>query len=148
MQPAPSPRDAATAPGQDANVLVLNRDLFFGIRLRQVLLAGGWRPRVLPSVAAIAGHMRDAPVAPRLLVVDLATAPDWSILMAAATTGNVAVPVLAFGAHKDVEALRGAKVGGATRVVSNGDFHADPLRFVSRYALPPQEPSPSGDRTL
>ena len=148
MQPTPSSTDSAAAADHDADVLVLNRDLFFGVRLQQVLLAGGWRPRVLPTVDAIATHLGAAGVAPRLIVVDLATAPNWPALMDTASAHELTIPVLAFGAHRDVAALRNAKAGGAARVVSNGDFHADPLRFISRYALPPREPSDDDGRTF
>ena len=54
---------------------------------------------------------------------------------------------LSFGPHKDVDGFRAAKRGGATRVVSNGDFHRDMTGFVRRYARPAAEPAPGDGRT-
>ena len=124
------------APG----ILILNRDLFFGVRLRQALTADGWSPRLVPTVDALVTALDEAP-SPALIVVDMATQPDWSAIEDAASATRPPTPVLAFGPHRDVDGFRAAKAGGATRVVSNGDFHRDMSGFVRRYARTPREPS-------
>lgn len=122
-----------------SGILILNRDLFFGVRLQQALTADGWQPRLIPNVGALVAALGEDPT-PALIVVDMAAQPDWSVIEAAAIATRPATPVLAFGPHKDVDGFRAAKAGGATRVVSNGDFHRDMIGFVRRYAREPQEP--------
>lgn len=116
-----------------SGILILNRDLFFGVRLRQALSAEGWIPSLVPSAEAVAHALRTE-ASPALIVVDMAARPDWSIIEDAAAATTPPTPILAFGPHKDVDAFRAAKAGGAARVVSNGDFHKDMTGFVRRYA--------------
>ncbi len=122
-----------------SGILILNRDLFFGVRLRQALSADGWSPRLVPNAEAVVTALREGPP-PALLVVDMASLPDWLLIEGAAAATHPPTPVLAFGPHKDVDGFRAAKAGGATRVVSNGDFHRDVTGFVRRYARVPQDP--------
>lgn len=114
-------------------ILIVNRDLFFGVRLRQALQADGWSPRIVPSTAAAVEVLSGDDV-PALVVADMAAGPDWSVLVAAAGATAPPTPVLAFGAHRDVDAFRAAKVAGVNRVISNGDFHRDMVGTVRRYA--------------
>jgi DNA-binding NtrC family response regulator len=114
-------------------VLILNRDLFFGVRLRQALTADGWAPKIVPNTAKLTTEL-GAAADVALVIVDMATAPDWSAVVSAAAAHVPEVPVLAFGAHRDVDRFRAAKAAGVTRVVSNGDFHRDMIGFVRRYA--------------
>ena len=122
-----------------SGILILNRDLFFGVRLRQALTADGWLTRLVPNAGALVAALVENP-APALIVVDMAAQPDWSMIVEAAAATQPPTPVLAFGPHKDVAGFRAAKAGGATRVVSNGDFHKDITGFVRRYARTSQEP--------
>ena len=46
------------------------------------------------------------------------------------------MPIIAFGPHKDVDALREAKRAGLTRVMSNSQFHARTVEMIQRYARP------------
>ncbi|HEV2528661.1 MAG TPA: hypothetical protein VGT61_09450 [Thermomicrobiales bacterium] len=114
-------------------ILILNRDLFFGVRLRQALAADGWSPRIVPSPEALIGALDPASPA-ALVIIDMATDPDWATLVSAIRDQDPDLPVLAFGAHKDVDRFRAAKAGGVTRVISNGDFHRDMTGVVRRYA--------------
>lgn len=122
-----------------SGILILNRDLFFGVRLRQALTADGWSPRLVPSAGALVAALGEGQP-PALIIVDMAASPDWSVIESAAASTQPATPVLAFGPHKDVDGFRAAKAGGATRVVSNGDFYRDMTGFVRRYARTPPEP--------
>lgn len=126
-------------------ILILNRDLFFGVRLREALLADGWRPHLVPTAIGLAQSIESGP-APALVIVDMATRPDWGLIETTARRTDPPTPILAFGPHKDVDAFRAAKAGGATRVVSNGDFHRDMTGYVRRYARRAGEPSPANER--
>lgn len=137
-----------TGPSEVARpaILILNRDLFFGVRLRQALLTDGWEPRIVPSAVVLADLLA-GDLAPALVIVDMAASPDWSLIERAAEQTLPPTPVLAFGPHRDIDGFRAAKAGGATRVVSNGDFHRDMTGFVRRYARSAEEPASAGGRT-
>ena len=145
---ANDPDSPLEPPGNEADqgILILNRDLFFGVRLREALLADGWRPQILPTATALAQTIETGPP-PALVIVDMAARPDWKLITAVASQTEPPTPVLAFGPHKDVEGFRAAKAGGATRVVANGDFHRDVTGFVRRYARRPEEPVTGTGRT-
>lgn len=114
-----------------ARIVLLNRDLFFGIRIRQVGAAIGYAVEITPKTDLFVERLAASDVA--LGVIDVAAGPDWDLLAPAIAGGGLA-PVLAFGPHKDVDGLRGAKRAGVTRVISNGDFHKDPGGIMQRYA--------------
>ena len=135
-----NPPDPAADPGITAAplVLIVNRDLFFGVRLRQALRADGWDPRIVPTTAAAVEALTHA--SPALIVADMAAGPDWTLLVRAAAATDPPTPVLAFGAHRDVDAFRAAKSAGVTRVISNGDFHRDMVGTARRYARAGTEP--------
>jgi len=109
----------------------LNRDLFFGVRIRQVGAALGYQVEITPKTDRFAELLAAPDVA--LGVIDIGAAPDWEVVQTAIATG-AAAPVLAFGPHKDVEGLRSAKRAGVNRVISNGEFHKDPGAIMTRYA--------------
>jgi hypothetical protein len=121
-------------------IVLLNRDLFFGIRIRQVGAAIGYAVEITPKTDLFIERIAAHDVA--LGVIDIAATPDWELLAGAVVSGGLA-PILAFGPHKDVDGLRGAKQAGVTRVVSNGDFHKDPAAMLRRYARPVAAPDPT-----
>lgn len=121
-------------------IVLLNRDMFFGIRIRQVGAAIGYTVEITPKTDRFIERIAADDVA--LGVIDIAATPDWELLADAISSGGLA-PILAFGPHKDVDGLRGAKQAGVTRVVSNGDFHKDPVAMLKRYARPAVAPNPS-----
>jgi hypothetical protein len=114
-----------------ARIVLLNRDLFFGVRIRQVGAAIGYTVEITPKSDLFIEQISEPDVA--LGVIDIAAAPDWELLASAIASGRLA-PILAFGPHKDVDGLRGAKRAGVTRVISNGEFHKDPAGIMQRYA--------------
>ncbi|CAN5410297.1 hypothetical protein BH09CHL1_BH09CHL1_06000 [soil metagenome] len=121
-------------------IVLLNRDMFFGIRIRQVGGAIGYAVEITPKTDLFIERIAADDVV--LGVIDIAATPDWDLLAGAIADGDLA-PILAFGPHKDVDGLRGAKHAGVTRVVSNGDFHKDPAAMLKRYARP-TSPKSSG----
>lgn len=115
-------------------IVVLNRDLFFGVRIGNTLRDAGYRVTFARETAALVDRLSVDP-APVLGLIDLASGPDWSAITEFTAT-NPAAPILVFGPHKDVDGFRAAKAAGITRIVSNGDFHRDMLGLIRRYARP------------
>jgi CheY-like chemotaxis protein len=125
----------AGSPSEQAGLLVvLNRDLFFGVRIGNTLRALGYSVVFVPTTAALIDRLRGPdPVA--LGIIDMSAGADWDRIRALREAG-IQTPLLAFGSHLDVEGRRAAKAAGVTRVVSNGDFHRDMVQLVRRYARP------------
>lgn len=114
-------------------VLVLNRDLLFGSRIRSALKTIGMSATLVPDSATFATHLRERASQLGLAIVDLNGVVDWAAIEPVLRDESVDVPVLAFGPHVDAEKLRAAKAHGVTRVVSNGQFHKDLVSLVQRY---------------
>lgn len=117
-------------------VVVLNRDLFFGIRLNQLLKQLGYQAKLEKSLDRFLETVKADEVA--LGIIDISSAPDWNRLASDIATGSLP-PVIAFGPHLDVDGLRAAKRAGVTRVFSNGDFTKDTAGIITRYARPSQK---------
>lgn len=115
------------------HVLILNRDLFFGVRLGNLLKAAGYHVTFAPDTARFLERLAEGDP-PVLGVIDMGAGVDWAALAAWIESSGQPTPVLAFGPHKDVASFRAAKAAGVTRVISNGDFHRDTLAVVRRYA--------------
>ena len=116
--------------------VVLNRDLFFGIRLNQLLKQLGYQVRLEKTLEDFLTGISGARVA--LGVIDISFAPDWDRLAREIATESLP-PLIAFGPHLDVDGLRAAKKAGVTRVFSNGDFTKDTAAIITRYAHPSQK---------
>lgn len=97
--------------------VVLSRDLFFGMRARTVIRKMGHDVTLVDSEEKLLDAVRD--VNPALVIIDFNQPVAWEGL--GSLLGSE-VPVLAFGAHTDVEGFRAAKAAGVDRVTSNGDF--------------------------
>lgn len=148
--PRPSTRgdQGGESDAAQKSVVILSRDLFFGIRLQQLLSSAGWTPRIVPTTEQFLAACRDDRTV-RLGLIDMGAHPDWALLREVIAHEPDLPPIVAFGPHKDVESFRAAKSAGVTRVISNGDFHRDTLGVIARYARAAQEdqkPS-TGDRT-
>ena len=131
--------DTASAPttlgshNPSPEIVVLNRDLFFGVRIGNALRDAGYRVTFRPATAPFVDYLRATDPPAALGLIDLGAAPDWTEI-ARLTQDVPAIPILVFGPHKDVEGFRSAKAAGITRIVSNGDFHRDMLGLIQRYA--------------
>ncbi len=114
-------------------VVALVKDLFFSVKLSNEIRAAGFVPRMVKSTETFSEGVTSAGVA--LGVIDLGGHIDRETLAQLSTTAQSAgVPVIAFGPHKDVDALRDAQAAGMTRVLSNGVFHAQTAEMIRRYA--------------
>lgn len=123
--------------GQPPTIVVLNRDLFFGVMIGNLLKAAGYEAMFAKTANELVDFLREAVVAPVLIVVDIGTNPNWDIIHTLTIDDRSGPPILAFGPHKDVDGLRSAKAAGVTRVVSNSEFHRNALELIQRYAAAP-----------
>ena len=141
-QPQTMP-DATTLPPSRGEIVVLNRDLMFGIQIGNVLRAAGFRATSTSTTPTFVDRLRDPEAAAVLGIINMVALVDWD-LVADVMAGDSPTPVLAFGPHVNVPLWRSARAAGVTRVVSNGYFHRDMLSLVERYArLASPEPDPS-----
>ena len=128
-------------PDDLGEIVVLNRDLFFGIKIGNTLRGLGYRVSFVSTTEAFVTKLRaETPV---LGVIDMSAGVDWPAIAALAGGRGEAAPLLVFGSHLDVEGRRAAKAAGVTRVVSNGDFHRDMVALVRRYAGVPGSARPA-----
>ena len=135
MQPLTPDAGETSAPDL-GEVILLNRDLFFGVRVANTLRGLGYRVTVCQSTETFGDRVRETKPAPVLGILDLSAVADWDIVLGLTGDPSVETPLLLFGAHKDVDGLRAAKAAGVDRVVSNGDFHRNMVELVRRYARP------------
>ena len=124
------------ATGELGRVVVLNRDVFFGVKIGNQLRTLGYEVVFVKDALAFVEVVQLEPK-PVLGLVDMNARVDWDAIGPLMTDGGPGVPVLAFGSHLDVEGRRTAKAAGVTRVLSNGDFHRGMVALVKRYAKSP-----------
>jgi hypothetical protein len=127
LPPAPSD-ETAHRPA----IVVLNRDMFFGVKIGNTLRGLGYEVEFAKDAARFVESIAARGPRAVLGLIDIAAGVEWESIRAFRADGTV--PVLAFGSHLDVDGFRAAKSAGVTRVVSNGDFHRDMVALVKRYA--------------
>ncbi len=130
-----------------APVVVLNRDLMFGVQIANVVRALGFAPRFVPDTDAFAAEMRRRDPRPVLGILDMNGPIDWEAISRLAGEPDGA-PLLGFGPHVDVAGRRAAKAAGLTRIVSNGEFHRGMAELIGRYARPIDEFTPAKDNSI
>ena len=120
-------------------VVVLNRDLIFGSRIRNALRSLGLGAAFAADTAKFAHLVRSSGPALVLGVIDMNGGVDWQAVRELKDDPTVDVPLIAFGPHVDVAGRRAAKAAGIDRLLSNGEFHRDTLGLLRRYArrIPP-----------
>jgi hypothetical protein len=114
---------------ESPTVVALVKDLFFSVKLGNEVRRAGFQPRVVKTQPEFTEACREPNVA--LGIVDLGVGIDWD------TWQSSAIPVIAFGPHKDVAALQAAKAAGITRVMANSLFHSQAANMIRRYAVEP-----------
>ncbi|HET8524155.1 MAG TPA: hypothetical protein VFL82_13050 [Thermomicrobiales bacterium] len=115
-------------------VVVLNRDLFFGVRLRELLTGAGYRVVIVPNTATFVERIKADPDAFTLGLIDMGAGVDWAEIQGLDNAETQRPPLLVFGPHKDVDGFRAAKNSGVDRIVANSEFHRNALGLVQRYA--------------
>jgi hypothetical protein len=121
-------------PDGRGEIVVLNRDLFFGVKIGNTLRGLGYLVSFVPTTPAFVARLQGEGTAPVLGIVDMGTGVDWQEIAALTRSESAGTPLLVFGSHLDVDGRRAAKAAGVTRIVSNGDFHRDMVALVQRYA--------------
>jgi hypothetical protein len=125
--------------GQNPLQLVaLNRDVFFGIKLRNLAKELGYDLKLVPTAAALDNSLAADHANVALIVVDMNVLKeeiDWDTI-SALIQAYPDLPSLGFGSHTDIDSRRAAKLAGLTRIVSNGDFHRNAADLIQRYARP------------
>lgn len=114
-------------------VVVLNRDLMFGSRIRSAMATLGLQAVVKGDTTAFletAMTLGDRAV---IAIIDMNGTVDWDAISNALQSDTSLPPVLGFGSHTDVETRRAAKAAGVDRIVSNGQFNADMAGYVQKY---------------
>jgi len=94
-------------------VVVLEPDLFFSVRLEDVVRSAGGEPvTIVNADQFVAAVERFFPV---LALLDLKTPGDWesAVRQCKVKPHTRLTPIYAFGSHVDVETLRRAREAGA-----------------------------------
>ena len=128
IQP-PTPSESQIA---GPTVIVLNKDLFFGVTIANALRALGYAPIAARSTNALNSALAINPD-PALVIIDITAVDDWNTLKSTIDAA-ADIPSIAFGSHTNVDGLRAAKKAGLTRVFSNGEFHRTMGDTITRYA--------------
>lgn len=126
------------APRPRGQVVVLNRDLMFGLRLRNQLRELGFEARFAKETVAFLALLDGGASGVALGIVDMNGPVDWALIRAYVDRAQERPPLLAFGPHVDAAGRRAAKAAGVDRIVSNGDFHRGSADLIRRYARPPR----------
>ena len=102
------------------NIIALEQDLFFAVKIRDTLHHHGYIVTVARNLPAFEEALTTE-ARPALAIINISTPNiDWVAAIQAAS--RYAIPVLAFGAHIEVDAQQRARTAGALRVVANSRF--------------------------
>jgi DNA-binding response OmpR family regulator len=113
-------------------ILALEKDLFFSVKMRDTLRHHGMDVTVVRSLTAFEQHIAPGvDEKPALVIVNTAiTGVDWEGAIRRAREQGLTV--LAFGSHMDLDARAKALQAGAQRVVANSKFASDMPGLVRR----------------
>jgi DNA-binding response OmpR family regulator len=110
-------------------ILLLERDLFFSVKVRDTLSHLGYETQVARGEEDFARKL--AAGVPTLAIVHTGIAGvNWEQAIAQAKAAQV--PTLAFGSHVDLEGQQAARRAGADRVISNSKLAKDLPAIVER----------------
>ena len=113
-------------------VLALEKDLFFAVKIRDTLRHYDIEVKTVRNLLAFEETLTAKVVQEyTLAIVNTATAGvDWETAIRKARSAGL--KVLAFGSHMDLEARSKALEAGAQRVVANSKFTSDMPGLVQR----------------
>lgn len=116
-------------------VVLLVSDLFFSVKIGNDLNALGLASKPARNLDRFVTLLHE--IDPVLAIIDAGMPLDWDRIAALGADPEVAdIPIIAFGPHKAVDALRAAKAAGVTRVFSNHLLHDELPSLVARYVKP------------
>ena len=109
--------------------LLLDTDLFFVVKVTEILKHAGYTTRVARRAEEFARELADQP--PTVALVNTAArGVDWGAAIRSARAAGV--PVVAFGPHVDLATQAEARTAGATRVISNSKLASDLPGILAR----------------
>lgn len=114
-------------------VLIYTQDLFFGLRIEDVVTKLGGQAQAVSSPAELADGLADVPA---LAIIELGERQDWIEVVQKARKWTRGVPVVAFGSHVDTAALAAARQAGCDHVRTKGRFMEELPALVERYVRP------------
>ena len=124
---------------ESRTILLLERDLFFSVKIRDTLKPQGYETQVARSKDDFARKL--AAGAPVLAIVHTGIAGvAWEHAIAQAKAAGV--PTLAFGSHVDLVAQQAARRAGADRVISNAKLAKDLPAIVQQMVGDRDQGSP------
>lgn len=126
-------------------VLVLERDLFFVVKIRETLKAAGCATLTAKSASEFAERLAAEPRPICALIHFGAPGVAWEDAIRAAHAAGI--PALAYGSHVDLAAQSAARAAGATRVIANSKLAANiPAQIDQTIARAAANPAPADDR--
>lgn len=123
-------------PNSPPTVLIYTEDLFFGLRIQDVVEKLGGRAQTVSSAAELAAGLADVPA---LAIIELGDRQDWIEAVQEARKWTRGVPVAAFGSHVDTAALAAARQAGCDYVRTKGRFMEELPALVERHVRPSTE---------
>lgn len=118
-------------PKQD--VVVLSRDVFFAMRIRNALKQMSYTTMLAKTEPEFAQMIRAEGEMPALVLIDFNQPVDWTEVSASlASVPNVRS--VAFGPHADVSGFKAAREAGVTRVMANGTCSKQLPNVVESYS--------------
>ncbi len=118
-------------------VVILEPDLFFSVRLEDVVQAAGGEPVTIDRSELFMGAV--ASTFPVLALLDLKTPGDWesAIRQCKLKPHTRLTPIYAFGSHVDVETLQKARKAGADHAWARSRMMEELVAVVERHIHPP-----------
>ncbi len=125
-------------------VLVHTEDLFFAIRIQDVIEKLGGRMQPAGDPFDPAESLREAPV---LVLVELGAGGqgNWRQVVQHVRRQTRGIPIIAFGSHVDVDAREAARLAGCDHVWAKSRFVDELPVLVERYTTPSMETLGCGD---
>ncbi len=116
-------------------VLVYSTDLFFSVRIQDVVEKLGGRVEAAQTGFELAEGLGEVPV---LAIVELGPggAGDWVQAVNEARKWTRGIPIVAFGSHVDEAAREAARQAGCDYVWAKSRFMAELPALVERYVAP------------
>ena len=117
-------------------VVILEPDLFFSVRLEDVVRAAGGEPVTIDRSELFTAAVASA--FPVLALLDLKTPGDWesAIRQCKLKPHTRPTPIYAFGSHVDVETLQRARKAGADHAWARSRMMEELVAVVDRHIHP------------
>ena len=118
-------------------VVILEPDLFFSVRLEDVVRAAGGDPVTIETAGRFVAAVEST--FPVLALLDLKTSGDWetAIRQCKMKPHTRQTPIYAFGSHVDTATLQKARKAGADHAWARSRMMEELVAVVNRHVHPP-----------